>query len=128
MQHHPKHPKSERPSRPVHRGRVGRHRGTRAPRLSPQRGICAFAPGARTAWHSHAVGQTLYIAEGEGLVQARGEAVVALRAGEVVSAPAGELHWHGAAPDHFMTHLAVSEGDPTCGEHLTDTEYHSAGQ
>lgn len=84
-----------------------------------------FTPGARTAWHSHAIGQTLYVTEGEGRVQARGKPVMALRAGETVFAPGGEWHWHGAAPDHFMTHLAVSEGDPTWGEHVTDTEYHT---
>ena len=52
-----------------------------------------------------------------------GRPVVALRAGEDVLAPAGERHWHGAAPDHFMTHLAVSEGDPTWGEHVGDAAY-----
>jgi quercetin dioxygenase-like cupin family protein len=82
-----------------------------------------FAPGSRTAWHSHVVAQTLYVTEGEGLVQPRGGHVVALRAGEVVFAPAGEWHWHGAAPDHFMVHLAVSEGEPTWGAHVTDAEY-----
>lgn len=87
-----------------------------------------FSPGARTAWHSHGVAQTLYVTEGEGRVQARGEPVVAIRAGEVVSASAGEWHWHGAAPDHFMTHLAVSEGPPQWGEHVTDAEYRSQPQ
>ncbi|HTT89858.1 MAG TPA: cupin domain-containing protein [Acidimicrobiales bacterium] len=87
-----------------------------------------FSPGARTAWHSHSVAQTLYVIEGEGRAQARGEPVVALRAGEVVFAPAREWHWHGAAPGHFMTHLAVSEGDPTWGNHVTDTEYEPGPQ
>jgi quercetin dioxygenase-like cupin family protein len=87
-----------------------------------------FSPGARTAWHSHSVAQTLYVIEGEGRAQARGEPVVALRAGEVVFAPAREWHWHGAAPGHFMTHLAVSEGDPTWGDHVTDTEYEPGPQ
>ena len=82
-----------------------------------------FSPGARTAWHSHSIAQTLYVTEGEGRAQSFGEPVVALRAGEVVFAPAGERHWHGAAPDHFMTHLAVSEGDPTWGEHVSDAAY-----
>jgi quercetin dioxygenase-like cupin family protein len=88
-------------------------------------GSVHFTPGARTAWHSHGVGQTLYVTEGEGRIQPRGEPVVALRAGDVVYAPAGEWHWHGAAPNHFMTHLAVSEGDAEWGEHVTDTEYHT---
>jgi quercetin dioxygenase-like cupin family protein len=84
-----------------------------------------FGPGARTAWHSHAVAQTLYVTEGEGRVQSRGEPVVDIRAGDIVFAPAGEWHWHGAAPEHAMTHLAVSEGNPTWGEHVTDTDYQS---
>ena len=82
-----------------------------------------FSPGARTAWHSHAVGQTLYLIEGEGRVQSRGEPVVTLRAGDTVFTPGGEWHWHGAAPDHLMTHLAVSEGDPTWGDDVTEIEY-----
>jgi quercetin dioxygenase-like cupin family protein len=85
--------------------------------------LVRFAPGARTAWHSHSIGQTLYVTEGEGRVQARGAAVVALRPGDVVFTPAGQSHWHGAAPDHFMVHLAVSEGAPEWGEPVTDDEY-----
>lgn len=85
--------------------------------------LVRFSPGARTAWHSHSVAQTLYVTEGQGRVQSRGEPVVTMRAGEVVLAAAGEWHWHGAAPDHFMTHLAVSEGDPTWGEHVADDVY-----
>ncbi len=82
-----------------------------------------FTPGARTAWHSHAIGQTLSVTEGEGRVQSRGEPVVTIRPGDVVFTPGHEWHWHGAAPDHFMTHLAVSEGDAEWGEHVTDAEY-----
>jgi quercetin dioxygenase-like cupin family protein len=82
-----------------------------------------FTPGARTAWHSHSVGQTLYVTEGDGRVQSRGEAVVTIRAGDVLFTPGNEWHWHGAAPDHFMTHLAISEGDPDWAEHVTDAEY-----
>jgi quercetin dioxygenase-like cupin family protein len=55
-------------------------------------------PGARTAWHSHSVSQTLYVTNGEGRVQSRGEPIVTIRSGEVVSAPANEWHWHGATP------------------------------
>jgi len=84
-----------------------------------------FTPGARTAWHSHSVGQSLYVMEGEGRVQARGEPVVVLRPGDTVFAPGGEWHWHGAAPDHLMTHLAVSEGEAAWGDHVTDEEYRS---
>jgi quercetin dioxygenase-like cupin family protein len=82
-----------------------------------------FTPGARTAWHSHSLGQTLYVTEGEGRIQARGEPVATLRPGEVVFAPGGEWHWHGAAPDHLMTHLAVSEGEASWGERVTDEQY-----
>ncbi len=82
-----------------------------------------FTPGARTAWHRHSLGQTLYVTEGEGRVQSRDEPVVALRPGQVVFAPGGEWHWHEAAPDYLMTHLAVSEGESRWGDHVTDEEY-----
>jgi len=88
-----------------------------------------FTPSARAAWHCHAVGQTLYVTEGRGLVQARGGSVTPIRAGDVVRAPAGEWHWHGAAPDHYMTHLSITEatGDERSemdwGEKVTDEEY-----
>jgi quercetin dioxygenase-like cupin family protein len=82
-----------------------------------------FTPGARTAWHSHQGGQTLYVTDGRGLVQPRGKDVVELRAGDAVYAPDGEEHWHGAAPDHFMTHLSITEGDPDWGPKVTDDEY-----
>src|SRR5437016_651500 len=71
-----------------------------------------FTPSARTAWHSHAVGQTLYVTEGMGLVQSRGGAIEQIRAGDVIYTPADEWHWHGAAPDHFMTHLSITEAVP----------------
>src|SRR5215211_4132475 len=82
-----------------------------------------FAPGARTAWHSHSRGQTLYVTEGEGLVQSRGGSVVRLRPGDAVYTPADEWHWHGAAPDRLMTHLSITEGGADWGEHVTDDEY-----
>ena len=82
-----------------------------------------FAPGAHTAWHSHALGQTLYVTEGRGRVQARGTPIVEVRPGDVVYTPDGEEHWHGAAPDHFMTHLSVTEGDATWGERVSDEDY-----
>jgi len=82
-----------------------------------------FTPGARTAWHSHSLGQSLYVTEGEGRIQTRGEQLVVLRPGDTVFAPGGEWHWHGAAPDHIMTHLAVSEGEAEWGDHVTDAEY-----
>lgn len=83
-----------------------------------------FAPGARTAWHSHGLGQTLYIVEGVALVQSRGGEIVEAHPGDVVFTPAREEHWHGAAPDRFMTHIALWEGDDVDWlEHVTDAEY-----
>ena len=82
-----------------------------------------FTPGARSAWHSHAGGQTLYVTEGRGLVQVRDHDAVELHAGDVVYAPDGEARWHGATPDDFMTHLSITEGAPHWGAHVTDEEY-----
>jgi quercetin dioxygenase-like cupin family protein len=86
-------------------------------------GAVHFTPGARSAWHSHAGGQTLYVTEGRGLVQARGERVVEIRSGDVHVTPDGEEHWHGAAGDHFMTHISITQGPATWGSHVTDDEY-----
>ena len=93
-------------------------------------GAVRFTPGARTAWHSHAVGQTLYVTDGKGLVQSRGGRIVEIRSGDVVHTPADEEHWHGAAPDHFMVHLSITEAVPgderpeaDWGDHVTDDEY-----
>ena len=82
-----------------------------------------FSPGARTAWHSHTRGQTLYVTEGLGLVQSRGAPIVEMRAGDVVRTPDGEEHWHGAAPQSFMTHLSMTEGDAQWGNHVSHAEY-----
>ena len=86
-------------------------------------GAVHFTPGARTAWHSHAGGQTLYVTEGRGLIQSRGESISEIRPGDVVLTPDGEEHWHGATADHFMTHIPMTEGDAHWGEHVTDAEY-----
>ena len=91
-----------------------------------------FTPAARTAWHSHAVGQTLYVTEGRGRAQARGGEITEIRPGDIISTPPGEWHWHGAAPDHYMTHLSITEGvapddsraESDWGEQVTDDEYH----
>ena len=82
-----------------------------------------FTPCAHTAWHRHGLGQTLYITEGVGYVQARGGPLITIRPGDVIVTPPGEWHWHGATPDAFMTHLALSEGEVEWGDHLTDDEY-----
>jgi quercetin dioxygenase-like cupin family protein len=82
-----------------------------------------FTPGARTAWHSHEGGQTLYVTEGQGLVQSRGDKVTEIRPGDVLHSPDGEEHWHGAAPDHYMTHLSITQGIAHWGHHVTEAEY-----
>ena len=69
-----------------------------------------FEPGARTAWHTHPLGQTLVVTEGFGRVQRWGGPIEEIRPGDVVWFPAGEKHWHGAAPATAMTHIAI------CGE------------
>lgn len=87
-----------------------------------------FAPGACTAWHTHPNGQTIYVTEGVGWCQRRGGPIEDIRPGDRVFFAPGEEHWHGAAPDRFMTHLAMLEVDAegnaaTWGEHVTDEEY-----
>jgi quercetin dioxygenase-like cupin family protein len=87
-----------------------------------------FTPGARTAWHTHPNGQTIYVTEGVGLCQRRGGSIEVIRPGDRVFFEAGEEHWHGAAPDRFMTHLAMQQVDDegnaaTWGDHVTDEEY-----
>jgi quercetin dioxygenase-like cupin family protein len=86
-----------------------------------------FTPGARTAWHRHTHGQTFYVLEGEGRTQAREQPVLTIRAGQVVQTQPNEWHWHGAAPEHFMSHLSISEGDTEWAAHVTDAEYRAAG-
>ena len=87
-----------------------------------------FTPGARTAWHTHPNGQTIYVTEGTGLCQHRGDPIEVIRPGDRVFFEPGEEHWHGAAPNRFMTHLAMLDVDDTgnnatWGEHVTDEEY-----
>ena len=72
-------------------------------------GLVSFMPGARTAWHTHPLGQTLYVVSGVGRVQMAGAPVQVIRPGDLVWIPAGVTHWHGAAPDTPMTHLALAE-------------------
>lgn len=98
------------------------HRGEQPSRLRTN--LVRFAPGARTAWHSHGLGQTLYIVEGIALIQSRGGEIIEAHSGDVIVTPAGEEHWHGAGPDRFMSHLALWEGDDVNWlAHVTDTEY-----
>jgi quercetin dioxygenase-like cupin family protein len=90
-----------------------------------------FTPGARTAWHTHPTGQTIYVTEGIGLAQRRGGPVEVIRPGDCVFFEPGEDHWHGATHNRFMTHLAMLEVDDegnsaTWGEHVTDDENNAA--
>jgi quercetin dioxygenase-like cupin family protein len=90
-----------------------------------------FTPGARTAWHTHPNGQTIFVTEGVGLAQRRGGTIEVIRPGDRVFFEPGEEHWHGAAPTRFMTHIAMLEVDDkgnnaTWGPHVTDAEYGAA--
>ena len=71
--------------------------------------LVTFEPGARTAWHTHPLGQTLIVTAGCGRVQREGGAVADIRAGDVVWFPPGERHWHGASPTTAMSHIAIQE-------------------
>ena len=72
-------------------------------------GAVTFEPGARTAWHTHPLGQTLIVLFGRGRVQSEGGRIEEIRAGDVVWFAAGEKHWHGASPETAMQHIAVQE-------------------
>ncbi|HYR48093.1 MAG TPA: cupin domain-containing protein [Candidatus Polarisedimenticolia bacterium] len=90
-----------------------------------------FTPGARTAWHTHPNGQTIFVIEGVGLAQRRGGPIEVIRPGDRVFFEPGEHHWHGAAPNRFMTHLAMLDVDDqgntaTWGDHVSDAEYSAA--
>jgi quercetin dioxygenase-like cupin family protein len=87
-----------------------------------------FTPGARTAWHTHPNGQTIFVIEGLGRCQRRGGPIEVIRPGDRVFFEPGEDHWHGADPERFMTHIAMLDVDEegnnaTWGEHVTDEEY-----
>ena len=91
-----------------------------------------FEPGARTAWHAHALGQTLIVAAGCGRVQRWGGPLEEIRPGDVIWIAPGEKHWHGAAPTIAMTHIAIVEKteDNSTGwmEHVSDEQYQTGGQ
>jgi quercetin dioxygenase-like cupin family protein len=93
--------------------------------------LVRFTPGARTNWHSHAVGQTLHVTDGIGLVVTRDGTVIRMRCGDTVWTPPGEEHWHGATADNMMCHLAllegVNDGDGTTWlEPVTDDQHQAA--
>ena len=91
-----------------------------------------FTPGSRTGWHAHAKGQTIWVTEGVGYCQREGGPIEVIRAGDSVFFEPGERHWHGAAPNKFMSHLALQyTEDLTRGpvgevKHLSDEEYAQA--
>ena len=97
---------------------------------SPARTACAsvtFEPGARTAWHTHPLGQVLIVTAGCGWTQCEGEPAVEIRPGDVIWCPPNHRHWHGATPTTFMTHIAIQEAlDGTVVnwmEKVTDEQY-----
>jgi quercetin dioxygenase-like cupin family protein len=90
-----------------------------------------FTPGARTAWHTHPHGQTIWVTEGVGLCQREGGPIEVIRPGDRVFFEPGENHWHGAAPTRLMTHVAIQQADAsgspvTWGEHVSDEQYGQA--
>jgi quercetin dioxygenase-like cupin family protein len=90
-----------------------------------------FAPGARTHWHTHPNGQTIFVLEGIGLAQRQGGPVEVIRPGDRVFFEPGEAHWHGATASRFMTHLAIAELDAdgnvaSWGDPVSDAEYAAA--
>ena len=92
-----------------------------------------FTPGARTAWHTHPNGQTIFVTEGVGLAQRRGGPIEVIRPGDRVFFEPGEHHWHGASPTRLMTHIAMLDVDAegnnaSWGEHVTEEEYAAAPQ
>jgi quercetin dioxygenase-like cupin family protein len=96
-----------------------------------QANLVHFTPGARTAWHMHALGQTIFVTEGVGLCQRRGGPIEVIRPGDRVFFEPDEDHWHGAASNRFMVHLAINEVDDdhalaVWGDKVTDDEYAAA--
>lgn len=87
--------------------------------------VC-FAPGARTFWHTHEVGQILLILAGQGRVGSATAPAQVVGAGDTIWTPAGEPHWHGAAPGAYMTHLAISIGSTDWDGEVADADYGAA--
>ncbi|HEX3786358.1 MAG TPA: cupin domain-containing protein [Pseudonocardiaceae bacterium] len=85
-----------------------------------------FTPGARTFWHHHERGQILQVIAGDGIVCPKDGEPARLRAGDTVWVPPGEQHWHGAAPDSLMSHIATSLGTTQWADEVTEAEFASA--
>lgn len=99
-------------------------------RAAPSRvtgAIVSFEPGARTAWHSHPLGQTLIVTKGVGWTQAEGEPILEFHEGDILWCPKDKRHWHGATPHSAMTHIAIQEAldgkNVTWMEKVTDEQY-----
>ncbi len=92
--------------------------------------VVMFEPGARTAWHTHPLGQTLYVTAGTGRFQTFGEPIQTIGAGDVIWIPPDEKHWHGAGPETMMTHIAMQEAKDGVAvdwlEHVSDEDYAKA--
>ena len=93
--------------------------------------LVTFEPGARTAWHTHPFGQTIFVTEGVGLCQREGGPIEVIRPGDRVFFEPGEEHWHGASATRFMVHVAIHQAEDdgntvSWGEHVTDEEYGQA--
>lgn len=91
-------------------------------------GTVTFEPGSRTAWHTHGVGQLLYVTSGIGWIQKEGEEKLEIKAGDTVWISAGEKHWHGATDTNVMVHIAIAEASETeaaaiWNELVTDEQY-----
>ena len=122
-------------SRPTRQGPKESFTGTvwQDPIITPQAPMrvvasrVAFEPGARTAWHTHPLGQTLYVIQGVGRFQTKGGPIQEIKPGDVVWIPPGEKHWHGGSPTTGMVHIATQESldgnHVTWMEHVTDAEY-----
>jgi quercetin dioxygenase-like cupin family protein len=93
--------------------------------------LVTFEAGARTAWHTHPLGQTLHVVSGAGRVQLWGGPIQDIRAGDTVWIAPGEKHWHGAGPNTALVHIAMQEAKDgshvTWLEHVTDAQYGAAG-
>ena len=97
------------------------------PTLHTQIGNVVFEPGARNNWHTHPGGQILIVTDGVGFYQEKGKPIQVIRQGDVINIPPDVVHWHGASPDHEMTHLAINsntqKGVVTWLQPVTDEEY-----
>lgn len=116
------------PRRLVHRRRLHRRRRRARSDVDLRRRARALHAPPSTAWHTHPHGQTIFVTEGVGLCQREGSAIEEIRPGDRVFFEPGENHWHGAAPDRFMVHIAMQQNDEsgspvTWGEHVSDEQY-----